>query len=79
MNKIKECLNKIKGIGQNKKTKLIAKFNDLINIKDNNSFVEKCISYYTKEDIFCYLFNRIMRGFEPWINFICLLYRAFSL
>ena len=65
LNKIKECLNKIKDIGQNEKAELISKFNDLLNIKDNNTFVEKCINYYTEEGIFCYLFNRIMRCFEP--------------
>jgi len=65
LDKIKECLNKIKDIGESEKTELISKFNDLLNIKDNNTFVEKCINYYTEEGIFCYLFNRIMRCFEP--------------
>lgn len=64
VNKIKECMNKIKDINENEKKNLIEKFIDLTKTKDNNTFVEKCINYYTKEGNFCYLFNRIMRFFE---------------
>ena len=34
-------------------------------IIDNNTFMEKSIRYYTGESKFCYLFNRMMRSFEP--------------
>ena len=64
VNKIKDCLNKIKDISEEEKNNLIEKFIDLTRIKDNNTFVEKCINYYTREGTFCYLFNRIMRFFE---------------
>ena len=64
-NKIKESLNKIKFIEQNEKDNLISEFKNLLNIKNNNIFVEKSIKYYTGESSFCYLFNRIMRNFEP--------------
>ena len=57
-------MNKIKDINENEKKNLIEKFIDLTKTKDNNTFVEKCINYYTKEGNFCYLFNRIMRFFE---------------
>ena len=65
LNKIKECLDKIKNIEQNEKLNLISKFKNLLNINDRYTFVEKAIQYYTEEGPFCYLFNRIMRCFEP--------------
>ena len=38
---------------------------ELKNSESSNIFVEKTIRKYTGESIFCYLFNRIMRNFEP--------------
>ena len=43
---------------------LIGQFKQFLDIKDNNTFVEKSIREYTKESNFCYLFNRVMRNFE---------------
>ena len=63
--KVKESLNKIKDISQNDRSNLLDIFEDLVGIKDNNTFVEKSIRYYTGESKFCYLFNRMMRSFEP--------------
>ena len=65
LNKIKECLDKIKYINQNEKLNLISKFKEFVNINDNYTFVEKAIQYYTEGGTFCYLFNQIMRCFEP--------------
>jgi len=47
------------------KEKLIQKFENLFYLKNNDDFVEQSIRYYTGENNFCYLFNRIMRNFEP--------------
>ena len=61
-NKIKESLNKI---NSDKKSNIISKFESLINITNNNTFVERGVREYTAEGGFCYLYNRIMRNFEP--------------
>jgi len=63
--KIRESLNKVKDIKQSEKNNLLNIFENLAVIKDNNTFVEKSIRYYTGESKFCYLFNRMMRSFEP--------------
>ena len=68
-NKIKDCLNKFypeeKGEKQlEEKNKLIAQFEKLYNLKDNDSFIEESVRAYTSESNFCYLFNRVMRNFE---------------
>ena len=65
LNKLQESLNKIKNINNDEKLSLISKFKDLLDINDNNTFVEKSIRKYTGESSFCYLFNRVMRNFEP--------------
>ena len=57
-------LKKIK-LENNSYEKLKDKFDSLVNIYDNNIFVEEAIRSYTQEGDFCYLFNRIMRYFEP--------------
>ena len=64
LNKIKESLDKIKN-DKKDNSSIFSKFQNLININDNNTFVEKSIKQYTGEGGFCYLFNRIMRNFEP--------------
>jgi hypothetical protein len=64
LNKIKECLNKINA-DKNAKSSIISQFKELVNINDNNTFIEKAIKSYTAESGFCYLFNRVMRNFEP--------------
>lgn len=64
LNKIKECLNKINA-DKNAKSSIISQFKELVNINDNNTFIEKAIKAYTAESGFCYLFNRVMRNFEP--------------
>ena len=46
---------------------LLEQFKGLVDIKDNNTFVEKAIQEYTKESEFCYLPNRMMRNFENGI------------
>jgi len=46
------------------KVNLIEQFKQFLEIKDNNTFVEKSIREYTRESNFCYLFNRVMRNFE---------------
>ena len=43
---------------------LIFKFMSFFDIKDNNTFVEQAIRYYTGEGYFCYFFNKLMRNFE---------------
>ena len=64
LNKIKECLFKI-DTDNNDKSNLLSKFKELVSINDNNTFTEKAIKEYTGEGGFCYLFNRVMRYFEP--------------
>lgn len=61
-NNMKECFKKLENF---EKEIVTAKFKDLTNINDNNTFVENAIRDYTGESGFCYLFNRIMRKFEP--------------
>ena len=64
LNKIKEFLNKL-NFKNYDKTKNLEKFKSLVNINDNNTFVEKAIKAYTAEGGFCYLHNKIMRDFDP--------------
>lgn len=64
INKLEEALNKINDDFSNKKN-LLESFKGLLNISDNNTFIEKAIRNYTAEDSYCYLYNRIMRHFEP--------------
>ena len=49
LSKIKESLNKIKDIDKIDRSQLLNIFEDLVGIKDNNTFVEKSIRYYTGE------------------------------
>ena len=64
LNKIKESLNKI-DISTYERSSILEKFKILVNINDNNTFVEKAIRAYTAEGGFCYLYNKIMRDFDP--------------
>ena len=64
LNKILEYLNQINFEDEKDRNVLINKFNNLVNLEDNNLFIEKSIREYTSESIFCYLFNRVMRNFE---------------
>ena len=64
LNKIIESLNKL-DIKANVKTSNLEKFKSLVNIKDNNTFVENAIRAYTAESGFCYLYNKMMRDFDP--------------
>ncbi len=64
LNIIKESLNKI-DISTYERSSILEKFNKLVNINDNNTFVEKAILAYTAEGGFCYLYNKIMRDFDP--------------
>lgn len=49
------------------KKNLLEKFKKLVNLDDNNTFVEESLRVYTSENDFCYLFNSIMRNFETGI------------
>ena len=64
LNKILEYLNQINFEDEKVRNVLINKFINLVNLEENNLFIEKSIREYTSESIFCYLFNRIMRNFE---------------
>ena len=59
-NKIIDCIHKLQG----KTEGLYDQFKGLLNINDNNTFIEKAIKEYTKESSFCYLLNKMMRNFE---------------
>ena len=39
-------------------------FKNLVNLENNNIFIEKSVRYYTGESNFCYLFIRVIRNFE---------------
>lgn len=65
LDKIKQLLNKVKDIKKSEKDALINIFETLVDTDNNNIFVEKSIMYYTGESKFCYLFNMMMRSFEP--------------
>ena len=62
--KIKNYCKIISGLKKINKIHLYQKFKNLVDIKDNKTFIEKAIKAYTQEGDFCYLFNRIMRNFE---------------
>ena len=61
--KVINCLEKF-SIKPNEKDDLIKQFNRLVNLENNNQFIEKAIHEYTDETNFCYLLNKIMRNFE---------------
>ena len=61
--KVIKCLNKF-SIKSSERDELIKQFNGLVNLDNNNRFVEKAIHEYTDESNFCYLLNKIMRNFE---------------
>ena len=65
LKRVKESLNKAKDIDSYDRNNLLNIFEKFLGITDNNTFVEKSIRYYTSESKFCYLFNRMMRSFEP--------------
>ena len=46
---------------------LAEQFKRLLNLYDNNTFIEKSIREYTEESKFCYLFNKMKRKFESGI------------
>ena len=60
-NKIIDCINKL---GKDTDDDLYKQFQGLLNLNDNNQFIEKAIREYTKESDFCYLLNKMMRNFE---------------
>lgn len=62
--KIENYCKIISGLKKINKIHLYQKFKNLVDIKDNKTFIEKAIKAYTQEGDFCYLFNRIMRNFE---------------
>ena len=64
LDKILDYLNKFNFEEEKEKNLMIEKFKSLVNLNNNNAFVERSIRYYTGESNFCYLFNRIMRNFE---------------
>lgn len=59
-NKIIDCIHSINGNTNG----LYDQFSGLLNLDNNNTFIEKSIKEYTKESNFCYLLNRVMRNFE---------------
>ena len=60
--KIEELINNSTLIKGTYKSNLLEKFKQLVNTQN---FVELSIRTYTQENNFCYIFNRIMRNFEP--------------
>ena len=58
--KIINCISKLNG----KIDGLYEQFSGLLNLDNNNIFIEKAINEYTKESGFCYLLNKAMRNFE---------------
>ena len=60
-NKIIDCINKL---DKDNDSDLYKQFQGLLNLNDNNQFIEKAIREYTKESDFCYLLNKMMRYFE---------------
>ena len=61
--KVINCLQKF-SIKDDERDDLIKQFNRLVNLENNNQFIEKAIHEYTDESNFCYLLNKIMRNFE---------------
>ncbi len=64
LNKVIDYLNNLNFTEEKERIALINVFKTLVNLKDNNTFVENSIREYTGESSFCYLFNRVMRNFE---------------
>ena len=60
-NKIIDCIHKL---DKDNDSDLYKQFRGLLNLNDNNEFIEKAIREYTKESDFCYLLNKMMRYFE---------------
>ena len=60
-NKIIDCIHKL---DKDNDSDLYKQFQGLLNLNDNNQFIEKAIREYTKESDFCYLLNKMMRNFE---------------
>lgn len=59
-NKIIDCLNEL----HSNTDDLYEQFRGLLDINNNNTFIEKAIREYSRESKFCYLLNRAMRNFE---------------
>ena len=57
----------ISALYSQKEENLVEQFKGLLNLDDNNKFIERSIREYTKESKFCYLFNKMLRKFEPGI------------
>ena len=66
-NKIIDCIHKLHG----KTDGLYDQFRGLLNLENNNLFIEKAIREYTKESGFCYLLNKMMRNFESGLISLC--------
>ena len=64
LNKVIDYLNNLNFTEEKDRIALINVFKTLVNLKDNNTFIENSIREYTGESSFCYLFNRVMRNFE---------------
>ena len=62
--KILNYLDQLKFENDKEKNLMIEKFKNLVNLENNDIFIERSIRYYTGESNFCYLFNRVMRNFE---------------
>ena len=63
-NELLEYLNQLDFQKEHEKMQLINQFKNLVDLNDNNTFIERSIREYTGESNFCYLFNRVMRNFE---------------
>lgn len=62
--KVLDCIQKIQIYGNGDIDGLIKQFKSLLEINDNNIFVEKSIKEYTRDSSFCYILNKMMRNFE---------------
>ena len=58
--KVISCIEKLQG----KTDGLYDQFSRLLNLDNNNKFIEKAIKEYTRDSNFCYLLNKVMRNFE---------------
>ena len=63
-NKILDYLNQYSFEKEDEKDFFKKCFKILLNLENNDDFVEKSIRLYNGESNFCYLFNRVMRNFE---------------
>ena len=74
LNKIFDYLSQLKFEDNNEKNIIKEKFMTLVNLNNNNQFIEQAIKLYTSDNSFYYLFNRAMRNFGKGIislsNFI---------